>query len=62
MARTITLKRTTRATSQMQLSIDISDIEQLINNAKEEILSIFRNEISKLNFSLTQLSTKIENN
>lgn len=37
-----------------------SGIEQLINNAKEEILSNFRNETLKINSSLTQLSAKIE--
>lgn len=60
MAPTITPKRNTRATSQMQPPINLSDIEQLINNAKEEILSNFRNEVSKINTSLTHLSAKIE--
>ena len=44
----------------MQSNFSLSDIEEIINKAKEDILAQFRDEISKISSSLNSLSKKVE--
>ena len=55
-----TSKRNTRAVANSQASVVLSDIEQLIFCAKDEILRHFQVEVKKINNSLEKLTTKIE--